>query len=75
MLEPVRSRRARQLAEAALGRIVVAYAATPDFVLLGGLVPDLPSAGALRRRRPSLALRATRRREPQGAHFWRQRCT
>ena len=47
MSEPVRSRRARQLAEAALGRIVVAYAATPEFVLLGGLVPDLLCAGAL----------------------------
>ncbi len=41
MSEPARSRRARQLAETALVRIVDAYGAVPEFVLLGGLVPDL----------------------------------
>ena len=41
MSEPARSRQSRQLAEAALGRIVIAYGSTPEFVLLGGLVPDL----------------------------------
>ena len=39
--EPARSRHARQLAETALVRIVDAYGAVPEFVLLGGLVPDL----------------------------------
>jgi hypothetical protein len=41
MSEPQRSRQARALAEAALVRIVTAYGKTPEFVLLGGLVPDL----------------------------------
>ena len=41
MSEPARSRQARQLAKAALVRIVDAYGAVPEFVLLGGLVPDL----------------------------------
>lgn len=41
MSEPQRSRRARALAEAALVRIVSAYGETPEFVVLGGLVPDL----------------------------------
>lgn len=41
MSEPARSRHARQLAETALVRIVDAYGAVPEFVLLGGLVPDL----------------------------------
>jgi hypothetical protein len=41
MSEPQRSRHARALAEAALVRVVRAYGATPEFVLLGGLVPDL----------------------------------
>jgi hypothetical protein len=41
MSEPRRSRQARALAEAALVRIISAYGATPDFVVLGGLVPDL----------------------------------
>ena len=41
MSEPARSRQSRQLAEAALGRIVIAFRSTPEFVLLGGLVPDL----------------------------------
>jgi hypothetical protein len=39
--EPPRSRDARRLAETALVRIVDAYGAVPEFVLLGGLVPDL----------------------------------
>src|SRR6266508_6170332 len=41
MPEPGRSRQARQLAETALARIIDAYGAVPEFVLLGGLVPDL----------------------------------
>ncbi len=41
MSEPQRSPQARALAEAALVRIVSAYGETPEFVLLGGLVPDL----------------------------------
>lgn len=41
MSEPARSRHARQLAETALVRIVDAYGEVPEFVLLGGLVPDL----------------------------------
>jgi len=41
MSEPIRSRQARDLAEAALVRLVRAYGAVPEFVLLGGLVPDL----------------------------------
>lgn len=41
MSDPVRSRQARQLAERALVRLVAAYGEIPEFVLLGGLVPDL----------------------------------
>jgi hypothetical protein len=41
MSEPIRSRQARDLAEAALVRLVRAYGDVPEFVLLGGLVPDL----------------------------------
>ena len=41
MSDPVRSRRARELAEGALVRLVHAYGETPEFVLLGGLAPDL----------------------------------
>ena len=41
MSEPPRSRDARRLAETAVVRIVDAYGAVPEFVLLGGLVPDL----------------------------------
>jgi hypothetical protein len=41
MSDPVRSRRARELAERALVRVVRAYGGIPEFVLLGGLVPDL----------------------------------
>jgi len=41
MSEPLRSRLARALAESALIRLVTAYGETPEFVLLGGLVPDL----------------------------------
>jgi len=46
MSEPPRSREARALAESALVRLVRAYGATPEFVLLGGLVPDLLCSGA-----------------------------
>lgn len=49
MSDPVRSRQARDLAECALVRLVAAYGAIPEFVLLGGLVPDLLCSGAARR--------------------------
>ncbi len=39
--EPPRSRAARRAAEDALVRVVHHYGETPEFVLLGGLVPDL----------------------------------
>lgn len=39
--EPVRSRSARKAAEEALVRVVHHYGRTPEFVLLGGLVPEL----------------------------------
>ena len=48
MSEPQRSRQARALAEAALVRIVSAYGETPEFVVLGGLVPDLLCSKAAR---------------------------
>ena len=48
MSEPPRSREARALAEAALVRLVIAYGDTPEFVLLGGLVPDLLCSSATR---------------------------
>ena len=41
MSEPIRSRGARDLAQRALVRLVRAYGDVPEFVLLGGLVPDL----------------------------------
>ena len=41
MSGPVRSRAARELAERALVRLVSEYGSVPEFVLLGGLVPDL----------------------------------
>lgn len=39
--EPPRSRSARKAAEEALVRVVHHYGGTPEFVLLGGLVPEL----------------------------------
>ena len=39
--EPQRSREARSAAEAALVRVVHHYGARPEFVVLGGLVPEL----------------------------------
>ena len=48
MPEPPRSYQARAYAEAALVRLVRAYGETPEFVLLGGLVPDLLCTGAPR---------------------------
>src|SRR5918994_15607 len=39
--EPPRSREARAAAEAALIRVVHHYGSTPEFVVLGGLVPEL----------------------------------
>ena len=49
MSHPVRSRRARELAERALVRLVREYGGIPDFVLLGGLVPDLLCTTSARR--------------------------
>ncbi len=49
MSDPVRSRRARELAERALVRLVREYGDIPEFVLLGGLVPDLLCTAAVRR--------------------------
>lgn len=49
MPEAPRSRQARAMAEAALVRLVTAYGATPEFVLLGGLVPDLLCSSAVHR--------------------------
>jgi len=46
--EPRRSRVARTAAESALVRIVHHYGATPDFVLIGGLVPELLCSGSRR---------------------------
>ena len=43
---PLRSRAAREAAERALVRIVRHYGGRPEFVLLGGLVPDLLCAGS-----------------------------
>ena len=40
MSDPPRSQETREFAEAALVRLVRAYGDTPEFVLLGGLVPD-----------------------------------
>jgi hypothetical protein len=39
--EPPRSRAARRAAEQALVRVVHHYGAKPEFVVLGGLVPEL----------------------------------
>lgn len=44
--EPKRTRDARVAAERALVRVVHHYGGTPEFVLLGGLVPDLLCAAA-----------------------------
>lgn len=49
MSDAPRSRRARELAERALVRLVHGYGGTPEFVLLGGLVPDLLCSSAARR--------------------------
>ncbi|GAC1601670.1 MAG: hypothetical protein NVS3B21_29410 [Acidimicrobiales bacterium] len=49
MSDPVRSRQARDLAERALLRLVRAYGDVPEFVLLGGLVPDLLCSRAAHR--------------------------
>ena len=43
---PLRSRVAREAAERALVRIIHHYGARPEFVLLGGLVPELLCAGS-----------------------------
>ena len=43
---PLRSRAAREAAETALARIVHHYGDRPEFVVLGGLVPDLLCAGS-----------------------------
>lgn len=44
--EPPRSRAARRAAELALLRIVYHYGDTPEFVVLGGLVPELLCGGS-----------------------------
>jgi len=44
--DPPRSRSARQAAEAALVRVVHHYGARPEFVVLGGLVPELLCVGS-----------------------------
>lgn len=44
--EPFRSRAAREAAERSLVRIVHHYGARPEFVVLGGLVPELLCAGS-----------------------------
>lgn len=49
MSDPVRSRAARELAERALVRLVGEYGSVPEFVLLGGLVPDLLCSNSSRR--------------------------
>jgi len=46
MDETPRSREARLAAEAALVRVVHHYGATPEFVVLGGLLPELLCAGS-----------------------------
>ncbi len=48
MTQAGRSRATRKLAEAALVRLVLAYGGAPEFVLLGGLVPDLLCSTARR---------------------------
>lgn len=45
--EAPRSRTARQAAEQALVRVVHHYGATPEFVLLGGLVPEIAARAAI----------------------------
>jgi hypothetical protein len=49
MPEEERSRAARAASEAALVRVVHHYGTRPDFVVLGGLVPELLCAGSGRR--------------------------
>lgn len=44
--EPPRNRRAREAAERALVRVIHHYGARPEFVVLGGLVPELLCAGS-----------------------------
>jgi len=44
--EPPRSRAAREAAERALVRVVHHYGARPEFVVLGGLVPELLCSGS-----------------------------
>jgi hypothetical protein len=44
--EPLRSRAARAAAEAALVRVVHHYGARPEFVVLGGLAPELLCGGS-----------------------------
>jgi len=41
MIDPERTQAARRAAEAALVRVVHHYGETPEFVLLGGLIPEL----------------------------------
>ena len=55
--EPDRSRAARQAAERALVRVVHEYGRRPEFVVLGGLVPDI-----------ALPLRSASRQSGRGLH-------
>jgi hypothetical protein len=45
--DPPRSRAARAAAESALVRVVHHYGSRPEFVLLGGLVPELLCTGSI----------------------------
>ena len=44
--EPPRSREARAAAEQGLARVVHHYGSRPEFVVIGGLVPELLCAGS-----------------------------
>lgn len=49
MAEAERSRSARAASESALVRVVHHYGARPEFLVLGGLVPEMLCAGSARR--------------------------
>lgn len=50
--ENPRSRAAREAAERALVRVVYHYGQRPEFIVIGGLVPELLCAAARSRRKP-----------------------
>ncbi|MCC6227139.1 MAG: hypothetical protein IT195_12145 [Microthrixaceae bacterium] len=58
MPEPERSRAARAASEAALVRVVHHYGGRPEFVVLGGLVPELLCAGSAWRHAGTIDTRA-----------------